>query len=101
MTSSTGERPRQDSNLRTWLRRPLLYPLSYEGGELTVPARPISLVAVASSGSCGDAGKAVIAAPLTYEGGKSEGTKATSTTAPMSRRVGKYDRRTGDALRVV
>ena len=25
-------RPRQDSNLRTWLRRPLLYPLSYEGG---------------------------------------------------------------------
>jgi hypothetical protein len=24
-------RPRQDSNLRTWLRRPLLYPLSYEG----------------------------------------------------------------------
>ena len=26
------ERPRQDSNLRTRLRRPLLYPLSYEGG---------------------------------------------------------------------
>jgi hypothetical protein len=26
------QRPRQDSNLRTWLRRPLLYPLSYEGG---------------------------------------------------------------------
>ena len=25
-------RPRQDSNLRTRLRRPLLYPLSYEGG---------------------------------------------------------------------
>ena len=25
-------RPRQDSNLRSWLRRPLLYPLSYEGG---------------------------------------------------------------------
>ncbi len=27
-----GERPRQDSNLRTRLRRPTLYPLSYEGG---------------------------------------------------------------------
>src|SRR5690606_6483206 len=26
-------RPRQDSNLRTRLRRPMLYPLSYEGGE--------------------------------------------------------------------
>ena len=24
--------PRQDSNLRTRLRRPMLYPLSYEGG---------------------------------------------------------------------
>ena len=24
-------RPRQDSNLRTRLRRPVLYPLSYEG----------------------------------------------------------------------
>ena len=24
--------PRQDSNLRTRLRRPVLYPLSYEGG---------------------------------------------------------------------
>jgi hypothetical protein len=23
--------PRQESNLRTWLRRPMLYPLSYEG----------------------------------------------------------------------
>jgi hypothetical protein len=29
-----GWRPRQDSNLRTWLRRPLLYPLSYEGREV-------------------------------------------------------------------
>src|SRR5215216_4777803 len=28
----SGKRPRQDSNLRTRLRRPLLYPLSYEGG---------------------------------------------------------------------
>src|SRR5262249_20253872 len=26
-----GVRPRQDSNLRTRLRRPMLYPLSYEG----------------------------------------------------------------------
>ena len=26
-------RPRQDSNLRTRLRRPMLYPLSYEGGK--------------------------------------------------------------------
>ena len=25
------ERPQQDSNLRTRLRRPVLYPLSYEG----------------------------------------------------------------------
>ena len=23
--------PRQDSNLRTWFRKPLLYPLSYGG----------------------------------------------------------------------
>ena len=30
-------RPRQDSNLRSWLRRPLLYPLSYEGGVANVP----------------------------------------------------------------
>src|SRR5581483_773189 len=32
--------PRQDSNLRTRLRRPVLYPLSYEGGliQLTVAA---------------------------------------------------------------
>src|SRR5262245_51713598 len=29
---SIGRRPRQDSNLRTRLRRPMLYPLSYEGG---------------------------------------------------------------------
>ncbi len=29
--SLTGECPRQDSNLRTRLRRPLLYPLSYGG----------------------------------------------------------------------
>ena len=30
-------RPRQDSNLRTRLRRPMLYPLSYEGGGCTKP----------------------------------------------------------------
>src|SRR5690606_2673956 len=29
--------PRQDSNLRTWLRRPVLYPLSYGGGVGTPP----------------------------------------------------------------
>ena len=28
-----NECPRQDSNLRTRLRRPMLYPLSYEGGQ--------------------------------------------------------------------
>ena len=27
-----AERPRQDSNLRTRVRNPMLYPLSYEGG---------------------------------------------------------------------
>ena len=31
---SGSKRPQQDSNLRTWLRRPVLYPLSY-GGSLT------------------------------------------------------------------
>ena len=30
---SSDRRPRQDSNLRTRLRRPVLYPLSYEGGK--------------------------------------------------------------------
>jgi hypothetical protein len=28
--------PRQESNLRTWLRRPMLYPLSYEGGAFSL-----------------------------------------------------------------
>jgi hypothetical protein len=32
MSRDTTARPRQDSNLRTRLRRPMLYPLSYEGG---------------------------------------------------------------------
>src|SRR5438445_1670167 len=32
-------RPRQDSNLRTRLRRPVLYPLSYEGGPTMLPPR--------------------------------------------------------------
>jgi hypothetical protein len=31
-TTHVRQRPRQDSNLRTRLRRPMLYPLSYEGG---------------------------------------------------------------------
>jgi hypothetical protein len=30
--TSESRCPRQDSNLRTRLRRPALYPLSYEGG---------------------------------------------------------------------
>src|SRR5205814_3154307 len=29
--AGSGERPQQDSNLRTRLRRPMLYPLSYGG----------------------------------------------------------------------
>ncbi len=29
-------RPREDSNLRTRLRRPVLYPLSYEGRDAEV-----------------------------------------------------------------
>ncbi len=33
VTLVTRRRPRQDSNLCTWLRRPMLYPLSYEGWE--------------------------------------------------------------------
>src|ERR1017187_488097 len=28
--------PRQESNLRTWLRRPMLYPLSYEGSSVSL-----------------------------------------------------------------
>ena len=32
--SAVPERPRQDSNLRHRLRRPVLYPLSYGGGVL-------------------------------------------------------------------
>jgi hypothetical protein len=32
-TQVTGWRPQQDSNLRTRLRRPLLYPLSYGGSD--------------------------------------------------------------------
>src|SRR6478672_7453336 len=34
-----GECPRQDSNLRTRLRRPMLYPLSYEGGGWRITGR--------------------------------------------------------------
>jgi hypothetical protein len=34
----TGWRPQQDSNLRTRLRRPLLYPLSYGGLRMDDPA---------------------------------------------------------------
>ncbi len=31
MSRDITQRPRQDSNLRSRLRRPMLYPLSYEG----------------------------------------------------------------------
>jgi hypothetical protein len=31
-TGYAGQCPRQDSNLRTRFRKPMLYPLSYEGG---------------------------------------------------------------------
>ena len=34
------KRPRQDSNLRTRLRRPMLYPLSYEGEPTRLPGGP-------------------------------------------------------------
>lgn len=45
--SLTGECPRQDSNLRTRLRRPLLYPLSYGGfvGEVLLAATDRTLPA--------------------------------------------------------
>ena len=33
MWPGSDERPQQDSNLRTRLRRPLLYPLSYGGSD--------------------------------------------------------------------
>ena len=41
LLSGSGKRPQQDSNLRSRLRRPMLYPLSY-GGSVTqerVPAK--------------------------------------------------------------
>ena len=31
--------PRRDSNPGTWLRRPMLYPLSYEGSDLSLLVR--------------------------------------------------------------
>ena len=40
MSRDTTERPRQDSNLRTRLRRPMLYPLSYEGEGRTLDRSP-------------------------------------------------------------
>jgi hypothetical protein len=43
-------RPRQDSNLRTRLRRPMLYPLSYEGG-LGQVSRAASRLPLGRSGS--------------------------------------------------
>lgn len=37
--------PRRDSNPGTWLRRPMLYPLSYEGGVSSLPDWLFHLVA--------------------------------------------------------
>ena len=46
--------PRQDSNLRAWLRRPLLYPLSYGGpGEQNLSSRPCSHRSVLSGEEAG------------------------------------------------
>jgi hypothetical protein len=41
-----GECPRDESNVRTWFRKPLLYPLSYGGGDVekVVENRPASFV---------------------------------------------------------
>jgi hypothetical protein len=36
-----AECPRQESNLRTWLRRPMLYPLSYGGNVLQLLEFPV------------------------------------------------------------
>jgi hypothetical protein len=41
-SQATGWRPQQDSNLRTRLRRPLLYPLSYGGSDAAREALPAS-----------------------------------------------------------
>src|SRR4051812_29939098 len=40
-SSALSWRPREDSNLRTRLRRPMLYPLSYEGGGWRIPGRKL------------------------------------------------------------
>ncbi len=52
------ERPRGDSNARTRLRRPVLYPLSYGGHQSTIPAplppnkpRPLTPVSPAKAGA--------------------------------------------------
>ncbi len=50
-----GQRPRQDSNLRTRLRRPMLYPLSYEDSNLRTRLRRPMLY------------------PLSYEGWRHDG----------------------------
>ncbi len=75
-------RPRQDSNLRTWLRRPLLYPLSYEGEEAegtneSFVGSPSQAPAPAAA-----VGKAATAAPLSYEGEEAEGTNESFVGSP-------------------
>ena len=44
--------PRQDSNLRTWFRKPLLYPLSY-GGNLPAPRASAEAAAEVESNGLG------------------------------------------------
>ena len=41
LTAGTKKRPQQDSNLRSRLRRPMLYPLSY-GGSVTWERVPVN-----------------------------------------------------------
>ena len=51
--------PRQGSNLRTWFRKPLLYPLSYEGGRTTAPSCHV--------GAAHEAGPATTTTPAASE----------------------------------
>ena len=55
--SPRDERPQQDSNLRTRLRRPMLYPLSY-GGSLTQKCyQPGAALVTLARDARGDAGR--------------------------------------------
>src|SRR3954452_21932197 len=71
-TSSSEEKcPRQDSNLRTRLRRAVLYPLSYGGsswwgrGEVTSPSRRRGR----RSSGCGQRCPAAVGEHLCHQGG--------------------------------